>query len=82
MCMCFMHSPFYVYAYQFMQIVFILIPIRLLVAHVQRARPSTWLFYTCFSPAMLVFRITILPLCYDRLVPLFFPDLVQFAHGF
>jgi hypothetical protein len=78
----YVHDPYDYYVAIFSEAAWKLLAIRFFFAYICRARGRTWLVYSgiavaCTWPWTTFF---LLP-AYELLVRLFYPDLVQFAHG-
>jgi len=82
-CACgYVRSPFGYYAFRVAEAAWKLLAIRFFFAYVFRAPRRTWIIYSVITLACVwpFTRLLLLP-GYELLVRLFYPDLVQFAHG-
>jgi len=75
-CVCAM-TPVMYYILSFLFWVWVMLPFRLIAAHIVRSPLSTWIFYICFMILIGPFAFFVLPFVYVLLVPWLNPDLMH-----
>jgi hypothetical protein len=69
-------TPVMYYVLSFLFWVWVMLPFRLIAAHVFRSPRSTWVFYVWFMILIGPFAVLVLPFVYRLLVPWLNPELM------